>query len=328
MRRLLFVTLASLSALAVLAAPPTEPLVSAAARALEDHYVFPAVGRSIADHLRARERAGAYATATDPVELARLLTVDVQSVNGDKHLRVRPAAGAPGGSSRRGPAGPVLARAEVLPGDIGYLDVRLFPPLAQAEREIAGAMQAVAGTRALIIDARGHRGGAPDTVAFFCSYLFDAEPVHLNSLYSRATDRTTDYYTDPTVPGTRFGPDKPIYVLTSGGTFSAGEELCYNLQTRKRATLVGETTGGGANPGRTHALPGGFSIFVSDGRAINPVTGTNWEGVGVQPDVPVPAAEAFVTAYRRALEGLDLAALAPAERARLDELLQNPPTLE
>lgn len=299
--------------------------VAAAARALEDNYVFPDLGRRMADHLRVRESAGAYAALTDPAELARVLTADIQSVNGDKHLRVR-APSVAGGPPRRGFGGPALARIEVLPGNIGYLDVRLFPPLPMVEREIAGAMQTVAGTRALLIDARRHRGGSPETVAFFCSYLFGAEPVHLNSLYHRATGRTTDFFTDPTVPGTRFGPDRPIYVLTSRTTFSAGEELCYNLQTRQRATLIGETTGGGANPGRTHALPGGFTVFVSNGRAINPITGTNWEGVGVKPEVPVPAAEAFVTAYRRALEGVDLAQLDAPTRARLDDLLQNPPT--
>lgn len=298
--------------------------VSAAAAALEEHYVFPEIGRRIADHLRAREAAGAYAGLADSAELARVLTQDIQSVNGDKHLRVFDTEAS---RQRVRRSGPPIARTEVLPGNIGYIDLRVFPPLGAVADDIAKALHALADTRALIIDARRHRGGAPDTVAFFCSYLFGDRPVHLNSLYYRATDSVTDFFTDPAVPGPRFGPDKPVYVLTSRFTFSAGEELCYNLQTRGRATLVGETTGGGANPGGTHRLPGGLMIFVSNGRAINPVTGTNWEGVGVKPEVAVPAAEAFATAYRRALAGPGAALDAAAQEAA-EALLRNPPAPE
>jgi len=117
--------------------------------------------------------------------------------------------------------------------------------------------------------------------------------VHLNSLYFRPANRTDDFYTDPTVTGRKFGPDKPIYVLTSSRTFSGAEEFAYNLQTRKRATIVGETTGGGANPGRGFPLPYNLTVFVPTGRAINPITKTNWEGVGVKPDVAVDADRAL-----------------------------------
>jgi hypothetical protein len=315
-----------------LSAADSSHLAEAAAQAIEEHYVFPDVGRRIAEKLRERAKAGAYADFADPAALARALTADIQSVNGDRHLRVRAAradpAGAPrGDSAAREPATDFgVARADVLPGNVGYVDLRQFFPLFLARDSLARAMQRVASTRALIIDLRRHRGGAPDTVAFVCSYLFGDAPVHLNSIYRRADGSTTPFYTDPRVPGPRFGPDKPVYVLTSSFTFSAGEEFAYNLQTQQRATLIGETTGGGANPGGIHPLPGGFTVFVSDGRAINPITGTNWEGVGVKPDIPVPAAEAFVTAYRRTLEGVDLTQLAAAARARLDELLKNPPT--
>ena len=194
-----------------------------------------------------------------------------------------------------------------------------------AREALASAMRKVADTRALIIDLRRHRGGSPDTVAFASSYLFGDTPVHLNSIYRRTDDSTADFHTDPGVPGPRFGPDKPVFVLTGAPTFSAGEEFAYDLQTQKRATLIGETTGGGANPGAVHPLPLGLTIFVSNGRAINPVTGTNWEGVGVKPEIAVPVAEAFAVAYRKALEGIDLSRLPDADRARAEELLKNPP---
>ncbi len=119
------------------------------------------------------------------------------------------------------------------------------------------------------------------------SYLFGAEPVHLNSLYFRPTNKTDDFYTLRTVAGTRFGSQKPVFVLTSKRTFSAAAEFAYNLQSRKRATIVGETTGGGAHPGGMERI-GDFGVFVPSGRAINPITKTNWEGTGVRPEIAVP----------------------------------------
>jgi hypothetical protein len=152
----------------------------------------------------------------------------------------------------------------------------------------------------MIVDIRANGGGSPHMVALVTSYLFGNERVHLNSLYFRPADRTDDFYTDPSVAGRKFGPDKPVYVLTSARTFSGAEEFAYNLQTRKRAIIVGETTGGGAHPGEGVSLPHGLMMFVPTGRAINPITKTNWEGVGVRPDVPVAADAALEKAHQLA----------------------------
>jgi C-terminal processing protease CtpA/Prc len=186
-------------------------------------------------------------------------------------------------------------------GDIAYIEILSFAARPREVRdETARIMGAAADARALIIDLRGNGGGSPFTVALVSSYLFGPVPVHLNSLYNRPENRTDDFFTDPGVPGRKFGPDKPIYVLTSSRTFSGAEEFAYNLQTRKRATIVGETTGGGANPGNGVPLPYGLTLFVPTGRAINPITKTNWEGVGVKPDVAVPASDALEAARRLA----------------------------
>jgi hypothetical protein len=331
-------------ALLVLHSATAEPLspkavtqtVEEAARLVEQHYIFEEVGSELATKLRANLQAGVYAAAQDSSELVRLVTADLQSVNGDKHLRLRfgppnaqprgAAPGSPAEIARRNHFG--IARAEVLPANVGYLDLRQFYGLAFSREALAAAIQSLAETRALIIDLRRHAGGTPDASAFLASYLFGDEPQHLASLRRRGVAGEIPFWTDPAVPGPRFGPDKPVFLLTSPKTFSAGEGFAYNLQARRRVTIVGEVTGGGANPGRFHPLPNGYAIFVADARSVNPITGTNWEGVGVQPDIPVPAAEAFVTAYRRTLEGVDLAQLDAAARARLDELLKNPPTPE
>ena len=269
-------------------------------------YIFPDVAAKMNEDLRARAARGEFDAMTDAESFAQRLTETLQAVSRDKHLRVR--AGPPG-PPRGGPAsGPgagrsAFGRAERLEGDIAYVEILSFgfPPEAVRE-ETERMMSAAAHAKALIIDLRSNGGGSPHTVALVTSYLFGDEPVHLNSLYFRPADRTDDFYTDPRVAGKKFGPDKPIYVLTSERTFSGAEEFAYNLQTRKRATIVGETTGGGAHPSQGVRLPHGMVLIVPTGRAINPITKTNWEGVGVKPDVAVDADVALETAHRMARE--------------------------
>jgi hypothetical protein len=289
--------------LAPVEAHEREAVVAAAIEALERSYVYPEVAARMASELRARAAAGAYAMA-DAREFARAVTKDLQGVSRDKHLRVYPASDARARRRFEAPANHGIGRHEILPGNIGYLEVTSFTGRgAPVDDAIARAMTALAGTEALIIDVRRNGGGNPSTVARLSSYLFEA-PVHLNSLYWRERDRTDEFWTSARVEGARFGESKPVYVLTSAKTFSGAEEFGYNLKNLKRATLVGERTGGGAHPGAVRGLNDRFSMFVPTGRAVSPVTGTNWEGTGVVPDVEVPADEALDRALRLAREAL------------------------
>jgi len=164
----------------------------------------------------------------------------------------------------------------------------------------SAAMNSLASTDALIVDLRDNGGGTPPMVAYISSYLF-SQHTHLNDLWTRRTNQTTEFWTRD-VPGTRFGGSKPVYVLTSHNTFSGGEEFTYNLKNLKRATIIGETTGGGAHPVSGHKIDPRFMIGVPFARAINPISKTNWEGTGVEPDVNVPAAEALATAQKMIAE--------------------------
>lgn len=157
-------------------------------------------------------------------------------------------------------------------------------------------------------------------VALISSYLFGEEPVHLNSIYWRDEDATQQYWTLPYVSGKRLD-DKPVYVLTSRDTFSGGEEFAYNLQTRQRAILVGETTGGGAHPGASYRLHPHFEAFIPVGRAINPISQENWEGRGVVPDISISAEEALDVAYGMALESV-IASVGSAESGPFRLLLE------
>lgn len=270
---------------------------------LNQSYVFPETASRLSLDLRNRLAGGEYDRISDVQAFATRLTADLQSISKDKHLRVRtgaPPAPPAGGAAAAAPATP-FGRTERLEGDVAYIEITTFGmPPGRVREAVETTMSAAADASALIIDVRRNGGGTPDLVALISSYLFDDEPVHLNSLYLRPTDTTRDFYTDPSVSGKKYGGSKPVWVLTSSRTFSAAEEFTYNLQTRKRATIVGETTGGGAHPGGVVALPHGLSVFVPSGRAINPITKTNWEGTGVRPDVAVTADEALDAAMRLA----------------------------
>jgi hypothetical protein len=193
-----------------------------------------------------------------------------------------------------------IHRVERLEGNVGYIDLHRVALPQNAGASIAAAMELVSGTFALIIDLRRNGGGSPDGVVFWCSYLFDGPGTHLNDIYEAETGETRQFWSVSYVPGTRY-LDKPVYLLTSHDTFSGGEDFCYTLQALDRAELIGETTGGGAHPTGMRPLSPTMAIAVPFARSVNPVTGTNWEGTGVVPDVSVPAEEAYDVAYAMAL---------------------------
>jgi len=286
---------------------------------LQAHYVFPDIAEQIRMRLQEHLDRGTYAGIVEGELLAATLTAHLQQVNHDKHLRVRwypeplPDQAGPmhqdqawldalGQQARFDNYG--LHKVERLSGNVGYLDIRKFYPPEWGGEIAVAAMAFLANTNVLIVDLRKCRGGNPDMVALISSYLFGEERVHLNSLYWREGDVTEQYWTLPYVPGKRFG-DKPVYVLTAKDTFSGAEEFAYDLQTRRRAVVVGETTGGGAHAGSSpYRLHAHFDIFIPTGRAINPVTGSNWEGCGVIPDVAVPQEQALKVAHQKALESI------------------------
>lgn len=292
-------------------------VIQAFIRELHRAYVFPDKAEAMDREINQRQKQHSYDAIASRLALAHALTSDAQRVSRDKHLRIE--LGCPGQMARPDndpastagrPAGPpspdaphVFGKSQRLDGNVAYLDIATFGvPAGAARDEIKETMNAVADAAAIVFDLRKNNGGDPETVALVTSYVFGKEPVHLNSLQWRVSGRTDDFFTDPNVQGGKFGPDKPVFVLTSGRTFSAAEEFAYNLQVLKRATIVGEATGGGANPGQFMALPHGFLAFVPSARAINPVTKTNWEGTGVKPDVETSAQDALERAHQLALE--------------------------
>jgi C-terminal processing protease CtpA/Prc len=210
-------------------------------------------------------------------------------------------------------------RVERMQGNVGYLEVRGFAPEALSSPTAAAAMAFLQDTDALVIDLRRNGGGEPEAVRFLCSYFFGPEPVHLNTLVNREMNTRDEYWTLRELPGRRY-LDKPVFVLVGARTFSGAEECAYNLQSLKRATIVGQTTGGGAHPVDRRNLGQGFSVMLPIARAENPVTKTNWEGVGVKPDVESAEDAALDQAWALALEAVAENEKDPEQRTALLEL--------
>jgi retinol-binding protein 3 len=281
------------------------------ASSLTEYYVYPEAAQKMVAALRDRQTRGEYDSVSDGDVFASELTKHLQEVSHDKHLHVNysPYKLPP---DKQGPSSEEKAifrkqlehsncgfvKVEVLPGNIGYLKFNFFGDPDLCGPTAIAAMNFLSHVDAIIFDLRENGGGDPKMVALISTYLFD-KPTHLNDLYNRKEDQSTQYWTLPYVPGSRLA-DAPAFVLTSQNTFSGAEEFSYNLKNLKRATLVGETTGGGAHPVDGHRIDDHFMIGVPFARAINPVSKTNWEGTGVTPDVPAKASEALEVAEKLA----------------------------
>ena len=347
--RLVALTAALIAAIPLQAAAaaelrPDAPLSTADRRAVVDtlaqqlraRYVFPDRAEKIATRLVARAKHGDYESAKTVEDLGEALSRDLREFGDDGHFRVdfdpefdpnmesASYVPTPEEAARRraeiAQRGYGIARAQRLPGNIGYLDLRGFGPTEAVGAAYDAALTLLAGTDALVLDLRMNGGGEPESVSYLLSHFFaEGDRRHLNDLYDRPSNRTREYWTTSFVPVRYL---KPITVLTSKFTFSGGEECAYDLQTQKRATLIGETTGGGAHPGEGVALGRGLVAFVPSGRPINPITKTDWEKVGVKPDVAVPAADAMKTAYLALLDERVKASKLPQEQAALADVIK------
>jgi C-terminal processing protease CtpA/Prc len=284
-------------------------VIGSVAKLIEEFYVFPDLAKSMSAVLRIREKRGAYRKIAEGDLLAVRLTDDLLAVGHDKHLSVRFSSEILPPDDIAKPTDPLVRerlassncgfeKAEHLAPNIGYLKFNFFADPEICASTAAAAMNFLADSDALILDVRDNHGGMGGMVEFISSYLF-AESTHLDDVYRRRENATYESWTLAYVPGKKF-VDKPVLVLTSKRTFSAAEDLCYALKNLKRATLIGETTGGGAHPVDPHRIDDHFSIIVPSGRSISPITKTDWEGTGVEPDIKVHAAAALDEALRRA----------------------------
>lgn len=287
---------------------------------LKEKYVFPDKATQMGKFLNNHLKKGVYHSFKNPKQLAVRLTKDLQSITNDKHLRVFYSAN----NQRETKEISVEERKQfeqkmiamerrdnflfkevkILDGNIGYIDFRGFRDPKYAGEIVISALGFLQNTDAIILDLRNNGGGYPQMVQLITSYFVEDEPIHLNTFYNRVKDEYSQYWTLPYVPGKRL-PNVQLYVLTSSSTFSAAEEFSYNLKHLNRAILIGETTGGGAHPGESFRINDTFKVWTPTGRAINPITKTNWEGVGVVPHIKTTEKSALLTARLKALDSLN-----------------------
>ena len=277
---------------------------------LRQDYVDPEVGAAAADALEADLQSGRFAEVLEGQAFAEAVSARLQGLTGDGHLNIEFSVKA---LELNAPAEESFGAAEMerfygahlnfgvetvgrLEGNVGYLDLRVFAPIEMGAETVIAAMNVVAHTDALVIDLRENGGGIGDMADLVASYLFDGERRPLTGVYDRPTDTLTQRYTQPHVPGLRYGEGKPAYVLISKKTFSAAEALAYNLQALKRVTVVGEVSGGGAHPFEYLPIHPHFVLWSVTAKSVNPITGSNWQGVGVKPDIEVPADRALEAA--------------------------------
>ena len=295
--------------------------IDAICEKLTEYYVYPDVAAKMIQAIRDHQKHGDYRSMTDGFEFADALATDLRAISHDRHLHVSydpftvPVKSS--SSPERSQPSPAeqarfrsmlenqnctFSKIEILSHNIGYIKFGAFPPPDICGPTVVAAMSFLAHSDALIFDLRENHGGDPNMVDFMVSYLF-RQSTHINDLENRHDNERHQFWTASWLPSPRF-VDQPVYVLTSHETFSGGEEFTFDLQTQKRATIVGETTGGGAHP--VEGIPAGdhFSIGVPFARAINPVTHGDWEGKGVEPDVKVSAADALTTAEKLAVDKL------------------------
>ncbi len=278
-------------------------VIEAACANLKRYYVDHNAALRTAEALLAKNKKGVYDSVNEGAALAELLTRQIRAISHDMNLDVlysprplpRLAQGPSAADQERYRRTMELQnctfeKVEVLHPNIGYIKFNWFPDPSVCRQTAKAAMGSVGHVDAIIYDLRDNRGGEPAMVMLMAAYLFD----HPEYMYNPRENTSRNSWTQP-VTGNKL-TDKPVYILTSARTLSGAEQFCFNMKMLKRATLVGETTGGGAHAGVFHRIDDHFGIGILEVRAINPFSNADWEGTGVEPDVKVAAADALETA--------------------------------
>jgi len=271
---------------------------------IEEKYVLADRAEDFADAFRMRSESGFYDSFTNANEFAQQVTKDLVNITGDKHISFRVKESSDIGEKSNSPFHhPIryhllgikenqgFSRLEWMDGNIGYLDLRRFYLYADVREKVSATIKFLSNANTIIIDIRHNGGGSGD----YLSSYFLPYPTQLNSWYSREEDYLTEYWTIGSM-GIEPLTDIPLFILTSDQTFSAAESFAYDMQVRERAVLIGDSTKGGAHSVDLYQINDQFEIYISTMRAINPVTGDNWEGLGVIPDILVSSESALDTA--------------------------------
>ncbi|HEX6432506.1 MAG TPA: S41 family peptidase [Niastella sp.] len=303
-------------------------------KTINEAYVFPEIALVIEKEISIQLKKGHYNNITSSKEFADTISSQLMRFSKDKHLRILFSHDkVPYKTEKEAPLPDFIKtfaiennygfnKINILEGNIGYLNIVGFFPFDEATNKAISAFDFLSETQALIIDLRENTGGFGSLANFILSYFFDNKPVHFLDFTFRKENRLEQAWSSFYIPGKRY-VNKPVYILTSAQTFSAGEAFAYILQANKRATVIGAQTGGGANIGDLIRLGDHFVMNIPLGRGISPITNTNWEGVGVKPDVDVLYEKALTTAHIAALKKLIETSSNEKTKSHLTDILKN-----
>lgn len=281
-------------------------------------YVFPERRGPAIDRLVAAAAEGRYDTS-DPVAFAERVTEDLTATTHDTHLYLRydPAwfasaslPAAPGDDAQQIQLEAEIARhtnhglaeMRILPGNIRYLRIEGFPWVEdETGPAYDGAMRFLKGGRAVIIDLRGNGGGWIQASKYLLSHFVAADTL-IATFHSPNAEpqqyRAADYLPSGRIQG------PPVYILIDGRSRSAAEMVAYTFQQYGLGELIGARTEGAANISDDFGVAPGFRLSVSTGRTVQPISQTDWEGVGVTPTVETDPSQALEIAQLRAIDRL------------------------
>ena len=296
-----------------------EEIILEVASIIQEKYVFANVGEKMAKHIIKQFEKGEYQSFIEVGTLCKKVTSDLRDISSDKHvfvfyspeeaLTVRAEKGLLSEDeikkineqnfdyNKRENFG--FRKVEILDGNVGYLDIRYFTNTDTLEETLNGAMKFLSNSDAIIIDLRDNGGGS--LTPLLPSYFLPSKKIYLGACICRDTTRNEYSWTLPNIPGKRL-LDVELYILTNSKTFSAAEDFAYTMQSLKRAIVVGEKTKGGAHPVDVLIVKGDILTQIPICESYNPITKSNWEGTGVNPDIAVKSDNALKIAYMKAIE--------------------------
>lgn len=311
-------------------------VVNSICNSLTHYYVFPDKAKVMSDFLKQQHQSNIFSPVTNPNQLANEIQNTLRSVNNDSHLRIEYNPRLEKDilkflKDKKGSA-EILAddlkkdekknfyfkKVEILPSNMGYIELTNFAaPSPSARKTVHAAMQFVAHTDGLIVDLRNNFGGNGEMLSEILSYFFPAK-TYIGKTYNRIENKWSDVYienkTDIT-NGLKLG--MPLYILISNRTFSAAESFAYTLQSMKRAVIIGNTSRGGAHATRSFSIENAFVAFIPYSRGENAATKTDWEGVGVIPDIKADDPNAILTAQNYFLNQRLLAETDENEKSKI-----------
>lgn len=309
------------------------------AKVLGENYVFPDVGKKMGEFILSKLKNGDYDKIEDEPQFCNIVTQDMQSISKDKHVNLR-INSIMAEQLMKHPIDvsndtiiPVFQledmkrnnygfqKVEILPGNIAYINLLGFNTMRPTNPTLTAAMKFIENCEAVIFDLRQNGGGDGETVNLLCSYFLPPN-VNINNAHFRNPDTTFESWTLKDIDGKRM-LDVPVYILTSSYTFSAAEEFCFDLKYQNHAVIIGETTGGGANPNSFFPINKNIVLSSAIGQSINPVSKTNWEGTGVTPDIASDKSEALNLAKIEALSKIAEKKDDPKVKARYGWMIEN-----